>query len=55
MFLFKFNKKLTIKAPGSSKNEELYTFFIGTPDAIRTHGLQSRSLTLYPTELQAHR
>ena len=26
----------------------------GTPDAIRTHDLQSRSLTLYPTELQAH-
>ena len=29
-------------------------FFSGTPDAIRTHDLQSRSLTLYPTELQAH-
>ena len=26
----------------------------GTPDAIRTHDLQSRSLTLYPAELQAH-
>ena len=26
----------------------------GTPDAIRTHGLQSRSLTLYPAELRAH-
>ena len=25
----------------------------GMPDAIRTHDLQSRSLTLYPTELQA--
>ena len=25
----------------------------GTPDAIRTHDLQSRSLTLYPAELQA--
>ncbi len=25
-----------------------------TPDAIRTHDLQSRSLTLYPAELQAH-
>ena len=24
------------------------------PDAIRTHDLQSRSLTLYPAELQAH-
>ena len=27
----------------------------GTPDAIRTHDLQSRSLTLYPTELRAHK
>ena len=26
----------------------------GMPDAIRTHDLQSRSLTLYPTELQAY-
>ena len=26
----------------------------GTPDAIRTHDLQSRSLTLYPAELRAH-
>lgn len=26
----------------------------GTPDWIRTSGLQSRSLTLYPTELRAH-
>ena len=25
----------------------------GTPDAIRTHDLQSRSLTLYPAELRA--
>lgn len=28
---------------------------IGTPDAARTHDLQSRSLTLYPTELRAHK
>lgn len=27
----------------------------GTPDAIRTHDLQSRSLTLYPAELRAHK
>ena len=27
---------------------------LGTPGAIRTHDLQSRSLTLYPTELRAH-
>ena len=26
---------------------------LGTPGAIRTHDLQSRSLTLYPTELRA--
>lgn len=26
----------------------------GMPDAIRTHDLQSRSLTLYPAELRAH-
>ena len=28
-------------------------FSYGTPDAIRTHDLQSRSLTLYPAELRA--
>ncbi len=27
---------------------------VGMPDAIRTHDLQSRSLTLYPAELRAH-
>ena len=26
----------------------------GAPGGIRTHGLQSRSLTLYPAELRAH-
>ena len=26
----------------------------GTPDWIRTSGLQSRSLSLYPAELRAH-
>ena len=31
----------------------LERFCYGTPDAIRTHDLQSRSLTLYPAELQA--
>ena len=29
-------------------------FLNGTPDGIRTHDLQSRSLTLYPAELRAH-
>ena len=28
--------------------------FRGMPDGIRTHDLQSRSLTLYPAELRAH-
>ena len=28
--------------------------FRGTPDWIRTSGLQSRSLSLYPAELRAH-
>ena len=28
-------------------------FFVGAPDWIRTSGLQSRSLLLYPTGLQA--
>ena len=27
---------------------------VGASDGIRTHGLQSRSLTLYPAELQMH-
>ena len=30
------------------------SFSFGTPDWIRTSDLQSRSLTLYPTELRAH-
>ena len=30
------------------------SFFRGMPDGIRTHDLQSRSLTLYPAELRAH-
>ena len=39
-----------------NKNREKQSSFtvIGTPDAIRTHDLQSRSLTLYPAELRAH-
>ena len=36
------------------KSESDRMSFFGTPDAIRTHDLQSRSLTLYPAELQAH-
>ena len=31
-----------------------FTRVFGTPDWIRTSDLQSRSLTLYPTELRAH-
>jgi hypothetical protein len=39
------------KAPNAICVSRLST---GTPDAIRTHDLQSRSLTLYPAELRAH-
>ena len=35
-------------------NQCLQEFSGGTPGAIRTHGLQSRSLSLYPSELRAH-
>ena len=34
-------------------SDMLETVF-GTPDWIRTSGLQSRSLSLYPSELRAH-
>lgn len=41
--------------PGCKKarGERIAHPSLGTPDAIRTHDLQSRSLTLYPTELRA--
>ena len=42
------NKTKTSNATCASR------FSTGTPGALRTHGLQSRSLTLYPTELRAH-
>ena len=29
--------------------------FFGTPDWVRTSGLKSRSLALYPAELRAHK
>ena len=32
----------------------MFKVVFGTPDWIRTSDLQSRSLTLYPTELRAH-
>ena len=35
------------------KHLRLQVLFYGVPDAIRTHGLQSRSLSLYPAELRA--
>ena len=39
----------------TKKDTLLRVFFrVGTPDWIRTSGLQSRSLSLYPTELRAH-
>ena len=42
---------------GNGKKQSLpqaRTVGFGMPDWIRTSGLQSRSLTLYPTELRAH-
>ena len=44
----KLNKKKTCGARNAHRR-------CGMPDAIRTHDLQSRSLTLYPTELRAHK
>ena len=38
----------------NARGERIAHPSLGTPDAIRTHDLQSRSLTLYPTELRAH-
>ena len=39
----------------TKKDTQKRVFFrVGTPDWIRTSGLQSRSLSLYPTELRAH-
>ena len=39
----------------TKKDTLLRVFFrVGTPDWIRTSGLQSRSLSLYPAELRAH-
>ena len=38
----------------TKKDTQKRVFFrVGTPDWIRTSGLQSRSLSLYPTELRA--
>ncbi len=48
---YKVIKKAGVKMPESIDNTG---FFNGTPDGIRTHDLQSRSLTLYPAELRAH-
>ena len=45
-----YNNTLTRKALETQSFQGLLD---GTPGAIRTHGLQSRSLTLYPTELRA--
>ena len=36
------------------ENPRLDSLFFGTADGIRTHDLQSRSLALYPAELQPH-
>ncbi len=46
-----YNTKRYLKRVDSYGNSRV---IVGTPDAIRTHDLQSRSLTLYPAELQAY-
>lgn len=43
------NENIKKKAPAVQ-----ILFAYGVPKRIRTFGLQSRSLTLYPNELQAH-
>ena len=44
----------TLDAAGFAPTASIVFRYSGTPDAIRTHGLQSRSLSLYPAELRAH-
>ena len=46
--------RATFQNKGKRLNADCIQLSFGMPDAIRTHGLQSRSLTLYPTELRAH-
>ena len=38
-----------------SPENAVFSGLLGVPDTIRTCDLQSRSLSLYPAELQAHR
>ena len=43
------------KTPGNTAFSRIFRgSHVGVPCAIRTRGLQSRSLTLYPAELMAH-
>lgn len=45
----------TVRFPSQGGNETVSApVYVGAPDWIRTSRLQSRSLTLYPNELQAH-
>ncbi len=46
--------KLPLKIPKTADFSVNRRFFLGTADGIRTHDLQSRSLALYPAELQPH-
>ena len=43
----------TVDAPGFAPDASIPITLYGTPDWIRTSGLQSRSLSLYPAELRA--
>ena len=46
--------KVCYKQIKNPQNVSVHAGFLGALDWIRTSGLQSRSLSLYPTGLQAH-
>ena len=45
--------RLRTRLHAKTRKAQGFAGFDGTPGAVRTHGLQSRSLTLYPAELRA--
>ena len=45
---------INLESAEHSKKPASRQVFCGTPERIRTAGLQSRSLSLYPAELRAH-
>lgn len=40
------------RANSKKKQPQMWLFFLGTPDRIRTYGLRLRKPTLYPAELR---